>query len=84
MNTVTITIKDNEANTLEMEGRVEDEAAFEKPPTPALIVGSYLAAHAEKIAIDAMAWFKREIVEPPKDERQTELFVPNGDIKGAN
>lgn len=87
MNTVTITIKDNDQGAIEMEGKVEDEQAFDKPPTGALIIGSYLAAHAEKVSKDAMAWFSREIVAAPKaaaEEKQIDLFVPNKDIKRVN
>jgi hypothetical protein len=61
MNTITITIKDEEEG-LSMEGRVEDQTAFDRPPTAALIVGSYLAAKTDQICKDALAWFQSEVV----------------------
>jgi hypothetical protein len=69
MNTVNLIIKDSEAG-LEFEGHVEDQSAFDRPPTPALILGSYLAANAEQICKDAMRWFKSQVVSPPDQDAQ--------------
>jgi len=68
MNKVTVTIEDTDEG-LAMQGNIEDTEAFNKPPTPALILGSYLAANAEKICTDAVAWFKQEIVPKPGVEQ---------------
>lgn len=61
MTVATVIIKDakNEAgeNTIEMEGHIDPVNALELPPTPALIIGSYLAANSERVCRDAMAWF---------------------------
>lgn len=55
MTTVTIIIQDA-GDSIEMEGRIEPAEALDLPPTPALVVGSYLAANAEKIMKDSMQW----------------------------
>lgn len=61
MTVATVHIKDakNEAgeDTIEMEGHLDPVNAIDLPPTPALIIGSYLAANAEQVCRDAMAWF---------------------------
>jgi hypothetical protein len=65
MTTITITITDSDDRTLSLEGAVDNPEAFNEPPTPALIVGSYLAAHAEKVSKDALKWFETTVVAPP-------------------
>ena len=64
MNKVLVTIEDTDEG-LTLEGRVEDTTAFDRPPTPALVVGSYLAANIEQICKDAMSWFKTQVTAPP-------------------
>ena len=63
MTAVTLLIKDGEG-TLEMEGRLDNPEAINEAPTPALVVGSYLAANTEQVVKDAMAWFKTQTVAP--------------------
>lgn len=63
MTTITLLIKDGEG-TLKMEGRLDNPEAINDAPTPALVVGSYLAANTEQVVKDAMAWFKTQTVAP--------------------
>lgn len=63
MTTITLLIKDGEG-ILEMEGRLDNPEAINEAPTPALVVGSYLAANTEQVVKDAMAWFKTQTVAP--------------------
>ncbi len=56
MTTATIIIKDDEQR-IEIEGRLDPVNALELPPTPAVIVGSYLAANMDRVCKDAIAWF---------------------------
>lgn len=62
MTTVNIKIWDdkNEAGepVLNMEGTLDNPEAVNLPPTPALIVGSYLAAHSSRVCAEAQAWFE--------------------------
>lgn len=55
MTTVTVTIIDD-GDEVRMEGKLDDVSALDAPPTPALIIGSYLAANAELICKDAIKW----------------------------
>lgn len=67
MTTITIVVEDDGTGAFTMVGNVDDPAAFGREPTPALIFGSYLAAHAEQLAQDAWTWYrgsaKRELQE---------------------
>ena len=63
MTAVTLLIKDGEG-ILEMEGRLDNPEAINEAPTPALVVGSYLAANTEQVVKDAMTWFKTQTVAP--------------------
>lgn len=71
MTTVTIIVKDA-GDSIEMEGRVEPAEAVDLPPTPALVVGSYLAANIEKVMKDSMQWLAEMSAKPEP-----------GDITGA-
>lgn len=71
MNTVTILIKDVD-NTVEVEGQIDKEA-LDKPPTPALVIGTYISTNIGDIASDAMKWFKRQVEE---DTDEPKLFAP--------
>lgn len=63
MNTITVTIKDLDDGTLSLEGRLERPEAINEPPTPALVVASFLAAHSSDICDAAVEWFLRQIKE---------------------
>lgn len=57
MTTATIIIKDA-GESLEIEGHLDPADAIDLPPTPAVIVGSYLAGNMDRICKEAMAWFQ--------------------------
>ena len=71
MTTVTITIEDASTGELTLEGRIEGHAAGgDLPaPSPALVVASYISAHAQQISEAALVWFKRDL--------------PKADVEGA-
>lgn len=78
MTTVTVTIRDT-GDTVEFEGALDNPEALNQPPTAALIIGSYLAANAEGVLKDSMAWFKAMQLAPaedPKVQANTQLIVP--------
>ena len=58
MTTITIVVEDDGSGAFTMVGNVDDPSAFQREPTPALIFGSYLAAHAEQLAQGAWAWYR--------------------------
>lgn len=55
MSVITITIEDK-GDEVTMTGNV-DPTVLDAPPTAALIVASYIAAHAEEIVNNAGKWF---------------------------
>lgn len=63
MTTCLITIKDALGGELTMEGRIDGHEAGAElpPPTPALVVASYIAAHAQQISEAAAAWYHRDV-----------------------
>jgi len=56
MTTATIIIKDA-GDSIAIEGHLDPANAIDLPPTPAVIIGSYLAGNMERVCKDAMAWF---------------------------
>lgn len=80
MTTCLITIKDAPGGELTMEGRIDGHAAGAElpPPTPALVVASYIAAHAQQISEAAAAWFQREL---PKADVLADS--EGGDVEGV-
>lgn len=60
MTVATITISDTEDNALTIEGRLDPPAAIDLPPTPAVIVGAYLAVHIDAITKSAIQWFNTD------------------------
>jgi hypothetical protein len=88
MTTVTVIIMDNvnEAGDqiVEMEGHMDPPNAIDLPPTPSLIVGSYIAANSESICKEAMRWFNAMSTGPATvDEpvvRAPQIFVPNQEL----
>lgn len=71
MTTCSITITDAPGGELTLEGRIEGHVAGADlpPPTPALVVASYISAHAQQISEAAAVWFRREL--------------PKADVEGA-
>jgi hypothetical protein len=61
MTTATLIIRDSvnadgEA-VLDMEGHLDPVTAVDGPPTPALIIASYIAANADRLCKEAIVWF---------------------------
>lgn len=87
MTQVTIVIEDTEDGHIAIEGKV-DPAALNEPPTPALVIGSYLAAEVDKIVVDALAWFHKGGAEPPPEQqpviKEKKLYVPEQKIVTKN
>lgn len=54
MTTIILKISDGDGQ-IDIEGHVDPDAA-NGPPTPALIVGTYLAANMGRVCQDAVAW----------------------------
>lgn len=86
MTTVTVTITDN-GDSLELEGKLDNPEALNNPPTPALIVGSYLAANVDQVCKDAMAWFRGMSTAPqqPVEDaaiKAPQIILPDSDVKG--
>ena len=85
MTTVTVLIKDD-GDTVTFEGSLDNPNAINEAPTAALIIGSYLAANAEKVMKDSMAWFRAMSIEPapePVVQAQRHIILPEDGIQGA-
>lgn len=63
MSTCTIVIADGEDNTFTMEGHLDPVNAIDLPPTPAVIIGSYIAANIGGIEKAAAEWFNGQVRE---------------------
>lgn len=74
------------AEGLTMEGAFDNPDAINEPPTPALVVGTYIGGHFDQIAKDGIRWFemniKKEVQEQPKIVAPR-IILPRGDIEGA-
>jgi hypothetical protein len=57
MITATIVIKDVPGNEYTIEGVLDRPEALDEPPTPALIIATYISANIAKISDDAIAWY---------------------------
>ena len=85
MTTVTVTIADKD-DTVEFTGSMDNPNAINEAPTAALIIGSYLAANAEKVLKDSMIWFRQMSTEPtpaPVVQAQRQIILPDDGIVGA-
>ena len=80
MTTCIITIKDTPKGELSLEGTIDGYVQGDPLPAPtaALIVASYLAAHAQQIAEAAGQWFIRDV---PKEN--IEADSEGGEVEGA-
>jgi hypothetical protein len=90
MTVVTVIIKDNRNENgdeiVEMEGHMDPPNAIELPPTPSLIVGSYIAANSEAICKAAIQWFGDLQKAPDVDEpviKAPQIILPDDGIQGA-
>lgn len=79
MTTATIIIKDK-GDEIQIEGHLDPANAIELPPTPAVIVGSYLAANMEQVCKDAMAWMNQQVMAPRAEEPSipTSILIDGG------
>ena len=57
MITATIVIKDSPGNEYTIEGVLDRPEALDEPPTPALIIATYISANIAKISDEAIAWY---------------------------
>lgn len=76
MSVVTVTLTDRADGGVDLQGSIDNPNAVNEQPTPALIIGSYLAANAARVINDSVAWFKQEIVAPERDDDVIRLIVP--------
>ena len=90
MTIVTVIIKDNRNEAgeeiVEMEGHMDPPDAIDLPPTPSLIVGSYIAANSEAICKAAIQWFGDLQKAPDVDEpviKTPQIILPDDGIQGA-
>ena len=56
MTIATVTIKD-EGDGYTIEGSLDRPEALDEPPTPALIIATYLSANVAKVCEDAIQWY---------------------------
>tara|TARA_R110002126_G_scaffold127564_5_gene269839 strand:- start:1466 stop:1675 length:210 start_codon:yes stop_codon:yes gene_type:complete len=59
MTIATLIIKDAPDHQFTIEGALDRPEALDEPPTPALIIASYISANAKKVSDDAIAWYNR-------------------------
>lgn len=64
MTTIVLKISDG-AGQIDVEGHC-DQDAMNGPPTPALIIGTYLAANMEQVCKDAVQWARGTTAEPSR------------------
>ena len=57
MITATIVIKDMPDGEYTIEGNLDRPEALDEPPTPALIIATYISANIAKISDQAIAWY---------------------------
>jgi hypothetical protein len=57
MTIATIIIKDMPDGEYTIEGDLDRPEALDEPPTPALIIATYLSANIAKISDEAIAWY---------------------------
>ena len=90
MTTVHISIHDAKnaegEDVLEIEGRLVPAEALDMPPTPAVIIGSYLAGNMELVSKAALAWAKAMTAQAQAEEpaiATPKLILPDDGIVGA-
>jgi hypothetical protein len=59
MTIATIVITDMPDNQFTIEGKLDRPEAINEPPTPALIILTYLSSRMKEISDDAMAWYNQ-------------------------
>lgn len=61
MTTCTIVIKDGE-DGIDFKGALDNPEALDLPPTPALIVATYISANLGTVAQQAIDWYNNQVV----------------------
>ena len=59
MTIATVIITDMPDNQYTIEGTLDRPEAINEPPTPALIISTYLSSHIKEISDNAMAWYNQ-------------------------
>ena len=59
MTVATVIITDMPDNQYTIEGTLDRPEALNEPPTPALIISTYLSSHIKEISDNAMAWYNQ-------------------------
>jgi hypothetical protein len=59
MTIATVIITDMPDNQYTIEGTLDRPEALNEPPTPALIISTYLSSHIKEISDNAMAWYNQ-------------------------
>jgi hypothetical protein len=59
MTIATVIITDMPDNQYTIEGTLDRPEAINEPPTPALIIATYLSSHIKEISDNAMAWYNQ-------------------------
>jgi hypothetical protein len=63
MTIATLVIKDEADNSYTIEGSLDRPEALNEPPTPALIIATYLSANVAKVCEDAAQWYNDMVVQ---------------------
>jgi len=59
MTVATVIITDMPDNQFTIEGTLDRPEALNEPPTPAIIISTYLSSHIKEISDNAMAWYNQ-------------------------
>lgn len=59
MTIATVIITDMPDNRYTIEGTLDRPEALNEPPTPALIISTYLGSHIKEISDNAVAWYNQ-------------------------
>lgn len=82
----------DEDGDIKAEGRLDDADDLDRPPTPTVIIASYLGANTEQVFKQAMAWFDdlckrahQADAQPQIAESRPKLILPSGagEIEGT-
>jgi hypothetical protein len=63
MTIATLIIKDEADSSYTIEGSLDRPEALNEPPTPALIIATYLSANIAKVCEDAIQWYNGMVVQ---------------------
>ena len=67
MTIANITLTDRENGNIDLEAKLDNPNAVNEVPTAALVVVTYIAAHFEKICLDASEWFVTQTLANAED-----------------